>query len=111
LILGYISNASSNIVYSKDYVTKMPSDFENLASTPICPFQCMVYKNQIFSVQGHPEYTSEILRIVINKRLNDKIFSPDNAKIWLGKLDCRDVGVWLGKFILDFIANVSNKEN
>lgn len=43
----------------QDQVTKLPPGGVNLASDPFCEFQVYLVGDHIFSVQGHPEFTTE----------------------------------------------------
>jgi hypothetical protein len=63
---------------------------------------------QCITVQGHPEFNRDTMRIVIEKRMEAGILPKDLALNWLNTLDT--VGpqmedVWLVEKFIDFIVN------
>jgi GMP synthase (glutamine-hydrolysing) len=56
----FLGMPNSTLVWAShgDQVSKLPSDFENLASSPTCPYAVVRYKKKkFFGVQFHPEVT------------------------------------------------------
>jgi GMP synthase-like glutamine amidotransferase len=64
---------------------------------------------QVITIQGHPEFNRDTMRIVIEKRMENGILPKEEALEWLKSLngleteDMEDVWV-VGKFI-DFILS------
>lgn len=76
----------------RDHVPIAPPSFHLLGSTPVCPNQGMikVYSDSkpisnpsnihILTVQGHPEFTSDIVNSIIDVRERNGAMSADVVK-------------------------------
>ncbi|KAI5826439.1 class I glutamine amidotransferase-like protein [Schizophyllum commune Tattone D] len=76
----------------RDHVPAIPAGFELLGSTPVCPNQGMVqfYEGEgaatdprrihILTVQGHPEFTAEIVDKMVDARAASGVIPADTAK-------------------------------
>jgi hypothetical protein len=62
----------------QDIVTKVPSNFQVLASTSICSIQSMFLKDRCITIQGHPEYSASFVKELITLR-RGKIFTEEFA--------------------------------
>ncbi|KAI8337426.1 class I glutamine amidotransferase-like protein [Chlamydoabsidia padenii] len=92
----------------QDHVTELPPGFQSLAtSAPHTPIHAMVSNdNQCITIQGHPEFNRDTVRILINLRADAGVISRDLAEKELAKLehagpDMEDT--WLVAHFLDFI--------
>lgn len=52
-------------------VTSLPADVTLLGSTNLDPYHCFRYKDHIWGLQFHPEFTSEIIKDYIDFRADD----------------------------------------
>jgi len=77
------------ICSNKQIVSKIPQGFEIIGSSDICPNHSMIKDNQFLSFQGHPEYTPNLIKTIIQTRrglipddvIDDGIVRADNSKI------------------------------
>lgn len=68
----------------RDIVVSPPPDVENLAFTDKCAVQGMYVKGRFISVQGHPEFTEDIVRELVEARHTTKVL---NDEIYGGAID------------------------
>src|SRR5690606_5048905 len=61
----------------RDEVKSLPPSSRRLASPPSCPVQAMHLPGRYITVQGHPEFTADIVREVCEVRHNTGLFSDD----------------------------------
>lgn len=70
----------------RDHVPDVPPSFENLGSSPICAVQGLVRRYpgsneiHILTVQGHPEFTSDIVNAIIDAREATGVMTPEVVK-------------------------------
>jgi len=60
----------SLLVSHQDQVVKLPAQAELLASNDFCPNSGFTISNHVLTFQGHPEFNSEYLKYIMNKRRN-----------------------------------------
>ena len=58
------------IVSHRDQVTELPAGVEVLASSEFCPNYMLQYGSQMMTVQGHPEFSKNYSRALMEKRKN-----------------------------------------
>jgi GMP synthase-like glutamine amidotransferase len=58
------------IVSHRDQVTELPAGVEVLASSDFCPYYMLQYGSQMMTVQGHPEFSKNYSRALMEKRKN-----------------------------------------
>ncbi|ORZ17053.1 class I glutamine amidotransferase-like protein [Absidia repens] len=92
----------------QDHVYELPPGFQCLATTsPHTPIHAMASNDgQCITIQGHPEFNRDTVRILINLRADAGVISRDLADNELTKLD--NAGpymedIWLVRHFLDFI--------
>jgi len=51
------------------------------------PIQGMVKANRIFTLQGHPEFGSVVLRALINRREKHQVFTHEQAEAMRSTLE------------------------
>ena len=49
----------------RDHVANVPTGFEVLGSSPLCPVQVMRYKDLYLTTQGHPEFVAGHVELTI----------------------------------------------
>ncbi|KAH8913528.1 class I glutamine amidotransferase-like protein [Atractiella rhizophila] len=101
----------------RDHVPKAPAGFQLLAHSPVAPNQGMILLSsptsptsfdlqsvRIFTVQGHPEFTCDIVQKIVGVRREQGIFSEERAeKAMKDAADAHD-GVVIGKVILRMLG-------
>lgn len=97
----------------QDHVPALPSDkFGLLGSTPVCTVQGMVspaspaslQEVQIFTVQGHPEFSPELVLEIIDAREAKGILTKEFAEQSRADARLHDEGVPLGVVILTILG-------
>lgn len=82
---------------------QLPDGVENLASTQECKIQGMYKKGVFISVQGHPEYNSEIMHEFISVRAKLGVFTKEFTKDALKRITDPHDGVVIGSAFLRFL--------
>lgn len=83
----------------RDLVLELPIGVENLGSTVICKIQGMYAPKRLITVQGHPEFTSEIVREVFKGRR----FAHEMFREMASKMDNNHDGVIVAGAFLRFL--------
>ncbi|KAI9258506.1 class I glutamine amidotransferase-like protein [Sporodiniella umbellata] len=91
----------------QDHVMQLPKGFKALAYTDNTPHQIMIsQEHRCISVQGHPEFSKETSRIMLERKSAQGVYPKDLAKRALEKLEapelCMD-DVWLSAKFLEFV--------
>ncbi len=80
------------LVSHQDQISELPDDALVVAESDFCPFFIVQWGEHFLSIQGHPEWSTEYSRTLINDRkhlieadtieagLNSLTITPDNAK-------------------------------
>lgn len=89
----------------KDIVYEFPSGAEQLASTAICNNQAMYSKGRYITVQGHPEYTKEIVEEAVKARYAQGIFAEDLYKDAMRRMQDHDDGIVVAQAFLRFLLD------
>ena len=87
----------------KDIVYGYPQGVEELGSSGICQNQGMYDKGVLITVQGHPEFTREIVDEIIRNRHALGIFDDAQFEDALKRLEDHDDGVIIGQAFLRFL--------
>ena len=61
----------------KDIVYNYPPDVEELGSSDPCQVQGMYRKGKFITIQGHPEFTEDIVRELVEYRYKQQIFGSE----------------------------------
>jgi len=61
----------------RDQVFGLPAGAQLLAETDICANQGFLIPNKVITVQGHPEFTSGIMRELLEARKEQGLFTPE----------------------------------
>ncbi|KAJ3087519.1 hypothetical protein HK102_010887 [Quaeritorhiza haematococci] len=89
----------------QDIVTVVPPDMEVLASSDKCAVQSMFLKNRILTIQGHPEFTAEIVNALVNMRLARGIFLAEFAADVKAKMDLQLDNAFFTEKMLSFFVS------
>ncbi|KAL9032109.1 MAG: hypothetical protein Q9214_008104, partial [Letrouitia sp. 1 TL-2023] len=81
----------------KDIVFEYPAGVESLGSSESCLVQGMYVPNRIITVQGHPEFTEEILREILEVRHSQGIFSDEIYEEAIGRVGRKHDGLLVAK--------------
>lgn len=87
----------------KDIVYEYPEGVEELGSSGPCKVQGMYVKDRMITVQGHPEFTEDIVAELLEKRHDQGIFGDEiyeEAKARVGK---PHDGVLVAQAFLNFL--------
>ncbi|CAG8652715.1 28286_t:CDS:2, partial [Racocetra persica] len=68
------------------------------------PIQGMIKGNQVLTVQGHPEFVSEVVKLMTNDRLDKGIFAPEFAHTALEAADDKDDSLLIGQRFIEFMT-------
>ncbi|KAF2188203.1 class I glutamine amidotransferase-like protein [Zopfia rhizophila CBS 207.26] len=87
----------------RDAVYEYPEGVEKLGGSPRCLVQGMYKKARFISVQGHPEFTQQIVTELVNTRHSQGIFSDEQAQDALNRVRNHDDGVAVAAAFLRFL--------
>jgi GMP synthase-like glutamine amidotransferase len=87
----------------RDIVSGPQPGIDGLASTDLCENQGMYEKGRLITVQGHPEFTSEIMEEILNTRVKLGILTPEVFNDGMNRLEDHDDGVIVGQAFLRFL--------
>lgn len=87
----------------KDIVYEYPPEVEQLAYTDKCATQGMYIKGRLITVQGHPEFTEEIVRELLVARHASGIFDTETFEDAMGRVNKDHDGVKVAQAFLKFI--------
>lgn len=76
---------------------------EALASSDRCVVQGMYVKDRLITVQGHPEFSEEILADLLEKRHHDGIFDDEMFEEGMERVGKRHDGLVVSKAFLRFL--------
>ncbi|KAH6724775.1 class I glutamine amidotransferase-like protein [Leptodontidium sp. MPI-SDFR-AT-0119] len=87
----------------RDIVYDYPEGVEPLASTAKCLIQAMYIPKRYISVQGHPEFTEEIMREIVKSRHSTGLFTDEMEKDAIERVDRYQDGVVVSQAFLKFL--------
>lgn len=87
----------------RDIVYDYPPGVEALGSSPVCSVQGMYSPGRIVTVQGHPEFTSDIMREIIETRHATGIFDEEAYKEHAKKIELPHDGVVVSQCFIRFL--------
>ncbi|RIA88370.1 class I glutamine amidotransferase-like protein, partial [Glomus cerebriforme] len=74
----------------QDHVSSIPPNFSNIGFSEICPIQGMIKDDHVFTIQGHPEFVSGVVKEIVKSRQEKQIFTPELAQKYLIAADYND---------------------
>jgi hypothetical protein len=89
----------------RDIVNGMPDDAQQLASTDRCANQGMYKKGKYITVQGHPEFTHDIVQEILETRQKAGIFPEGVFVDGMRRLKDHDDGVVIAQAFLRFLLD------
>lgn len=87
----------------QDIVFDYPPNVVPLGSSPCCAVQGMYAPRRFVTVQGHPEFTGDIVTDVVQKRAEEGIFKLEQAQDALSRANIEHDGVAIGVAFLKFL--------
>ena len=87
----------------RDIVFDYPPDVEPLGSSPRCKVQGMYSKNRLITVQGHPEFSKDIVTELLETRHKQGIFGDEVYEDGLARVGKDHDGVAVAKAFLRFL--------
>lgn len=88
----------------KDLVYHYPTGVEELGSSDSCKVQGMYISGRVITVQGHPEFTEEIERELLENRHQLGIFGQDMYEEAMARVGKEQDGVVVGQAFLRFLG-------
>lgn len=89
----------------RDIVYEYPSSVEKLGNTSVCEVQGMYIKNRLITIQGHPEFTGDIVSELLETRhargiLDDNLYNDGMNRV-RNNHDGVAVGAAFVRFLLE----------
>jgi GMP synthase-like glutamine amidotransferase len=88
----------------RDIVFSIPQGIESLAHSPVCSVQGMYASKRLLTVQGHPEFTQEIMEEILDTRHKTGIFDDEAYETHMKKVALEHDGVAVGRAFLRFMS-------
>lgn len=95
------------LVSHRDQVTRLPEGAELLASSDFCPNAAFSLEERVLCFQGHPEFTPEFSRSLL--QLRQGIYAADFYARGLASLRKPHHGRQVGGWMLEFIASARGR--
>ncbi|KAK3940317.1 putative gmp synthase [Diplogelasinospora grovesii] len=87
----------------RDQVKGLPAGAELLAETDTCPNQGFIIPGRAITVQGHPEFTAEIIKEILETRHDAGVITDDIYRSGIDRMADEHDGVLLARAFLDFL--------
>lgn len=87
----------------RDIVFEYPEGVEKLGASPRCLVQGMYLKGKYITVQGHPEFNEEIMKVITTTRNSQGIFDDTQAKDAIARAGDEHDGIAVAKGFLRFL--------
>ncbi len=100
-------NRLNVIVSHQDQIVRLPANAVVLAESEFCPYYLIQIGNSLASVQGHPEFTSQYSKALMNARRN--IIPADRITAGMNSLEQEPIdSLTLSKWIVRFLTGRNN---
>ncbi|KAL8731630.1 MAG: hypothetical protein Q9166_003318 [cf. Caloplaca sp. 2 TL-2023] len=86
----------------KDIIFEYPPGVQPLGSTNRCKVQGMFVPGRVITVQGHPEFTEEILVEILEVRHEQGVFGDEVYQEAMGRVGKKHDGLMVGKRFIEF---------
>ncbi|NCF69312.1 MAG: hypothetical protein GWP61_25450 [Chloroflexi bacterium] len=98
---GQANGGSLSLYFAhQDQVQELPPGAELLGGSEFCPIGLYSIADQVFAVQGHPEFTLEIMQdILARKDSDDDVLEAAASSLNNGTPDGRLVAQWIVNFL------------
>ncbi len=90
------------LISHRDQVTRLPEGAQLLASSDFCPNAAFMLEDQVLCFQGHPEFTADFSRSLL--QLRQGIYTPEFYARGLKSLQQEHDGHKVGGWMLEFVA-------
>lgn len=87
----------------RDIVYKYPQGTESLGHSPRCDVQGMYTKGRLITVQGHPEFNSDLVAELLDNRHKRGIFDDAMYKEGIARVGNDHDGIAVGAAFLRFL--------
>ncbi|KAJ8119302.1 hypothetical protein ONZ43_g3721 [Nemania bipapillata] len=87
----------------RDAVLSFPPGVVQLAKTDVCDNQAMYVPGRLISVQGHPEFTEEMVREILTSRKYGGVISDDLYQDGISRVGNKQDGVAVAQAFLRFL--------
>ena len=87
----------------RDIIFDYPSNVVPLGSSPLCAVQGMYLPRRLITVQGHPEFTEEIVSEIVATRKNAGVFNEEQTEDAIHRASLEHDGVAIGVTLLKFL--------
>lgn len=87
----------------RDIVYEYPEGIEHLGYSPRCDVQGMYAKNRLITVQGHPEFTGDIVSELLENRHEKGIFDDKMYEEGMERVRKHHDGVAVGAAFIRFV--------
>ncbi|KAL8756380.1 MAG: hypothetical protein Q9184_004521 [Pyrenodesmia sp. 2 TL-2023] len=104
-VLRTLINDQSIHQMHKDIVFDYPVGVQPLGSTSLCKVQGMFVPRRVMTVQGHPEFTEEILVEILEVRHEQGVFGDQMYEEAMKRVGRRHDGVMVGKRFVEFLLD------
>ena len=88
----------------KDIVYAYPPEVIPLGYSPTCEVQGMLVPGRVVTVQGHPEFTEDIVRELLVTRHEQRIFSNEVFEDAVGRVAGKQDGVLVAEAFMRFLV-------
>lgn len=88
----------------KDIVYYYPPGVEELGWSDKCKVQGMYVPQKVITLQGHPEFTEEIVKEILENRRKQNIFDEDIYKEAMTRIARPQDGVLVAQAFLRFLV-------
>ncbi len=88
----------------KDLITQYPPHITELGSSGLCKVQGMYVPGRVLTVQGHPEFTEEIVAELLERRRRQGIFGEEVYGEAMGRVGLRQDGEVVAGAFLRFLG-------
>lgn len=90
----------------RDHVATVPDGVHIFASSPVSPVQGMFVPKKLLTLQGHPEFNSEVARALVERVIRDGGLTEEQGKDALARVEKKNHGGAVGKAVVRFLSGV-----
>ncbi|KAK0620484.1 class I glutamine amidotransferase-like protein [Immersiella caudata] len=94
----------------RDQAFGLPPSATLLASTPLCPNHGFLIPLRLITVQGHPEFTSDIMQEILETRHATGLFSDEVYQSGMARRSDDHDGVLMARAFLKFLRETQETE-
>lgn len=89
----------------QDIVFDYPTGVQHLGSTSRCQVQGMFVPGRLVTVQGHPEFTEEILTEILRLRHEQGVFGDEIYQEAMARVGKKQDGLLVGQRFIEFLLD------